>query len=133
MSVLPPASPPGPRGLLDALRALGGTAVEILATRGSLFAVELREELARRKRLLALGAAAFAFFHTALLLATLLVAVVFWEEHRIAAIAAMLVLYLGCGAAALRRFIVEAEASPAPFAATLGELEQDFASVRAPA
>jgi uncharacterized membrane protein YqjE len=124
---------PGPRGLIEALRTLGGTVVETLATRGSLFAVELREELERRKRMLALGAVAFAFFHTALLLATLLVAVVFWEEHRVAAIAAMIVLYLGCGAAVLRRLIVEAEASPAPFGGTLGELEQDFASVRAPA
>ena len=133
MSARPSATAPAPRGLIGALRAMGGTLVEILEARGALFAVELGEELERRKRMLALAALGFAFLHTALLLATLLVAVVFWDEHRVAAIGAMTALYLGCGAAALRRLIAEAAASPAPFAATLGELEQDLACLRAPA
>jgi uncharacterized membrane protein YqjE len=111
---------------------MGATVTEILQTRGALFAVELREEIERRKRMLALAAVGFAFLHTALLLATLLVAAVFWDTHRVAAIAAMAVLYLGCGIATLRRLTAQAESSPAPFAATLGELEQDLASVRAP-
>jgi uncharacterized membrane protein YqjE len=117
-------------GLTAALRTLGGTLVEILETRGGLFAVELREELGRRKRMLALGAVAFAFLHTALLLATLLVVAFFWDEHRIAAIAAMAALYAGCGAVALQRLVSEARAGPEPFAATLDELQQDFASLR---
>jgi uncharacterized membrane protein YqjE len=119
--------------LIVALRSMGGTLTEILQTRGALFAVELREEIERRKRMLALAALGFAFLHTALLLVTLLVAVVFWDTHRVAAIVAMTALYLLCGAFALRRLAREAEASPAPFAATLGELEQDLASMRAPA
>ena len=122
-----------PRGLLDALRVMGGTLNEILQTRAALFSVELREEIERRKRMLALAAVGFAFLHTALLLATLLVTVLFWDSHRIAAIGAMTVLYLGCGAFAVKRLRDEAAASPAPFAATLGELEQDLATMRAPA
>src|SRR6187549_1089211 len=123
-----PNATQAPRGLLDALRAMGGTLNEILHTRAALFSVELREELERRKRMLALAALGFAFLHTALLLATLLVTVLFWDTHRIAAIGAMTVLYLGCGAFAVKRLRDEAAASPAPFAATLGELEQDLAS-----
>jgi uncharacterized membrane protein YqjE len=133
MSVRPATAPPAARGLVDALRAAGGTLLEILETRGALFAVELREEIERRKRMLALAACGFAFLHTALLLATLLVAVVFWDTHRVPAIVAMTALYFGCGAVALRRLVALAESSPAPFAATLGELDQDLASLRAPA
>jgi uncharacterized membrane protein YqjE len=132
MSVRPATAAPEPHGLIGALRSMGATVTEILQTRGALFAVELREEIERRKRMLALAAVGFAFLHTALLLATLLVAVVFWDTYRVAAIAAMTVLYLGCGIATLRRLTAQAESSPAPFAATLGELEQDLASVRAP-
>lgn len=133
MSVPPATAPPAAPGLVGALRAAGGTLLEILETRGALFAVELSEEIERRKRMLALAAFGFAFLHTALLLLTLLVAVVFWDTHRVAAIGAMTALYLGCGALALRRLTAEAEASPAPFAATLGELDRDLASLRAPA
>lgn len=130
MSVPPPAAPPSPPGLPGALRALGGTLLEILETRGGLFAVELGEEIERRKRMLVLGALAFAFLHTALLLVTLLVAVVFWDDHRVSAIVVMTALYLGCGTATLRRLMAEERASPPPFAATLGELRQDVASLR---
>jgi uncharacterized membrane protein YqjE len=133
MSVRPAAPPTAPQGLLAALRAAGRTLLEILETRGALFAVELREEIERRKRMVALAALGFAFLHTALLLLTLLVAVVFWDTHRVAAIVAMTALYLGCGAIALRLLASESEASPAPFAASLGELDQDLASLRAPA
>ena len=131
MSALPATASPEPRGLVGALRSMGATVTEILETRGALFAVELREEIERRKRMLALAALGFALFHTALLLGTLLVAAVFWDTHRIAAIVAMTVLYLGCGAAVLRRLATEADESPAPFAATLGELDQDLAAMRA--
>ena len=129
----PSTAPPEPHGLSGALRAMGETLADIFQTRGALFAVELREEIERRKRLLALAALAFAFLHAALLLLALLVAVVFWDTHRVAAVVAVTALYAGCGAVALRCLAAEAEASPAPFAATLGELEQDLASVRAPA
>lgn len=132
MSVRPATAPPASQGLIESLRTAGGTLLEMLETRGALFAVELREEIERRKRMVALAALGFAFLHMALVLLTLLVTVYFWDTHRVAAIVTMTALYLCCGAVALRRVIAEAEASPAPFAATLGELDQDLASLRAP-
>lgn len=133
MNARPAAAAPASGGLLGALRAIGTTLNEVLRIRGALFAVELREEVERRKRLVVLAAVGFAFLHTALLLLTLFVAVIFWDTHRVAAIGAMAVLYLGCGAAALARFRLEAAASPPPFAATLAELEHDLEPLRAPA
>ena len=126
------ATPDSP-GLLRALRTMGGTLGEILRIRGALFAVEMREEVERRKRMLLLAALGFAFLHTALLVATLLVVVVFWDTHRIAAIGALAIIYLLCGTAAIHRLRDEAAASPAPFGATLAELEQDAADLRASA
>jgi uncharacterized membrane protein YqjE len=126
------AGTPASGGLLDALRAIGGTLNEIVRVRGALFGVELREEIQRRKHMLVLAAFAGAFLHMALLLLTLLVAVMFWETHRVGAIAAMAGAYLACGAAIVLRFRGKAAASPVPFAGTRGELDQDLAELRAP-
>jgi uncharacterized membrane protein YqjE len=98
--------------------------------RGSLFAVELREEVERRRQMLVLVAFAFVFLHTALLVVSLLVAVTFWDTYRVAAIAAMAIVYLACGAAAIIRLRARIAASPDPFSATLGELRRDLAELR---
>lgn len=127
-----PSGPPASGGLLDALRAMGVTLGEIVQVRGALLGVELREEMERRRQMLVLVAVGVVFLHTALLLLTLLVAIVFWDTHRFGAIGALAALYLACGAAVLFRLRVKAAASPPPFAATLGELEQDLAQLRAP-
>jgi uncharacterized membrane protein YqjE len=123
---------PGPGGLVDALRSVAATLAAIVRVRGALFGVELGEEIERRKRLVLLAALGVVFLHTALLLATIFVAVVFWDTYRIAAVATMTAVYLGCGAAALMRFRMEAEASPPPFAATRAELDRDLADLRPP-
>ena len=130
MSVSPAVAEPG---LLQSLLALGATLNEALRIRGALFAVELREEVERRRQMLILAALGFAFLHTALLVGSLFVVAIFWDTHRLAAIGAMAAVYLACGAAAIMRLRQKAAASPAPFAATLGELEQDLAQMRAPA
>jgi uncharacterized membrane protein YqjE len=133
MSVRPAVAEPASPGLLQALLALGATLNEALRIRGALFAVELREEVERRRQMLVLAALGFAFLHTALLVGSLFVIAIFWDTHRIAAIGAMTVLYLACGAAVIVRMRRQAAASPAPFSATLGELENDLAALRAPA
>ena len=133
MSVRPSTTPPATGGLLSALRAAGGTLNELLRIRGGLFAVELREEMERRKQQLLLAAVGFAFLHTALLVCTVFVAAVFWENHRIAALGVMALLYLGCGAAAIIGLRRAAAAAPAPFAGTLGELDRDLNGLRASA
>ena len=127
-----PAQRGAPRGLLDALRALGGTLNEVVRVRGSLFAVELAEEIERRKRLLVLAAVSGAFLHMALVLLSVLVAAVFWDTYRITAIAAMAIIYMACGYGALARMRHESAASPSPFAASLAELDQDLSGLRAP-
>ncbi|HLX21842.1 MAG TPA: phage holin family protein [Usitatibacter sp.] len=117
-------------GLLDALRAMGGTLNEMVRIRGALFAVELREEVERRKHMAVLSALGAAFLHMALVLLSFLVAAVFWDTHRIAAIATLVVVYLACGIAALVRLRAAVAESPPPFAASLRELDEDLAQLR---
>jgi uncharacterized membrane protein YqjE len=115
-------------GLKDALRAMGKTLNEMARVRGALFAVELREEVEKRKRMLLLAALGAALLHTAFLLLTAFVALLFWDTHRIAAVGAMAALYLACGIVALIRLRANA-ASADPFAGTLGELRRDLAAL----
>jgi uncharacterized membrane protein YqjE len=129
VSVGPPDSPAS-GGLLGALRAMGATLGEAARIRSTLLGVEFREEVERRKHMLLLAALAAAFLQMALLLLAILVAVAFWDTHRVEAIGIMTALYLAFGAAALVRLRTAVARSPAPFAATLGELDKDLAVLR---
>jgi uncharacterized membrane protein YqjE len=122
--------PPSGTGALDSLRALGSTVVELIGTRAQLLALELREEGERRKQMLALALAAGLFLALGLLLVAFLVVVLFWDTHRLAAIGAVTVLYLGIGAWAFARLNEKARASPPPFQATLAEFASDLEMLR---
>lgn len=127
-----PLQSPAAGGLREALRTMGATLGEMAHVRGALFALELREEVLRRKHMLVLATFGVTALHMALLLITVLVAAIFWDTHRIAAIVAMAALYLACGIAALLRLRANAAASPDPFADTLRELRRDLAALSPP-
>jgi uncharacterized membrane protein YqjE len=87
--------------------------------------VELREQGERRKDELALAVAGGVFLALALLLAALFVVALFWDTHRLAALGAVTLLYLGIAAFAFARLREELRSSPPPFEATLRELAAD--------
>jgi uncharacterized membrane protein YqjE len=96
-----PESKPGEpgTGIMQSLRNLAATAVELLRTRLELIVTELEEE-----RLLLLGSAAWAIaalvcLTIGILLLALLVVVLFWDTHRIAAIAVLAGVFLVAGIA----------------------------------
>lgn len=117
-------------GLLTSARALGATLLDILGTRAELALLELREEGERRKAILALLVVAILFFALGLLLVALFVVVLFWDTHRLAAVAAMTLLYLAVAATAFTRVVARVRASPPPFEATLRELAADREALR---
>ncbi|HET9471265.1 MAG TPA: phage holin family protein [Usitatibacter sp.] len=129
MSAISPPRPAGP-GLLEALKAIAATLEGTVRLRGEVFALELREEASRRKSRLVLAIAAGILLHTALLLATALIAVVLWDSHRVAAIGVMAALYSAGGAGLVVLLRAKAAASPEPFARTLRGLDGDLASLR---
>jgi uncharacterized membrane protein YqjE len=122
---------PGPF-FLDNLRGAGATLLEIASVRAALFGVELREEIERRKRSLALTACAGVLLHLVLVLVTFLVAAIFWDTHRVAAIAVMAGSYLVAAAAILLVLRVESSVKPPAFESTLAELAHDLRDLRAP-
>ena len=127
MSAAPAATP---SGLVDALRAIGATLADLVCVRAELASIELSEEIERRKRQLALGALGILFLHTAFLLATLFVAVLFWDTHRLAALALLAFAHLAIGACVLALLASKDRAAAAPFAATRAELSHDIAAWR---
>ena len=51
--------------------------------------------------------------------------IIFWDSHRVTAIAAVTAVHLAIGVGALLRLRAAERAAPPPFQATLAELERD--------
>lgn len=118
-----PAPPGG--GLRAALARTAAAAIELLRTRVELAAIELAEQGERAKMSILLLVIAATFFAFAVLCASALVVLIFWDTYRIAAIAAVTAVHVVIGVAALLRLrSIRRDASP-PFHATLAELERD--------
>ena len=111
--------------LRDALARMAANAVSLVHTRLALAGIELAEERDRIKSQLALfvvGAVAAGF---ALLFASILVIAYFWDTHRERAILGLVVFYGVIAAWSLWRATNARRDAPAPFSATLAELEKD--------
>lgn len=117
-------------GPTASLRSLGATLVALIGARVELLVLELREEGERRKELLVLAAVGGLFLALGLLLAAFFVVVLFWDSHRLAAIGAITLLYLGVAAWAFLRLKEKVRKSPPPFEATLAEFASDLEVLR---
>jgi uncharacterized membrane protein YqjE len=103
----------------------------IFHTRLELFATELEEEKERLKQTLVLTLLLFFGLSLGVILLTIFVVALFWEQGWIYAMGALAALYLGIGAVAglmLRRKIL---LRPGLFPATLSELAKDRDRLRA--
>jgi uncharacterized membrane protein YqjE len=112
-------------GLRQALARAGGSLLGLVRTRLELASVEYLEARERTLTRLVLTAVSVIAFAFALLMASALVVVLFWDTHRIAALVAVILGYVAIGAGAWWRLSVESRSAPKPFAATLAELERD--------
>jgi uncharacterized membrane protein YqjE len=115
------------RGLRGAAARLAGALLGLGRTRLELAAVEFDEARARAVERLVLVLAAGLCFALAVLAGSMLVVVLFWDTHRVAALCAMALVYAALGAALLWRLAAKRRSEPPSFAATLAELERDRA------
>jgi uncharacterized membrane protein YqjE len=116
--------------LLDSLRTVVGTGLDIVRTRVELFGIELEQELLRTRSLIVRSVAALLLIVLAAGFAGFAVIVVFWESHRqlaAALVAAFFALLAAVAVGMLKRF---EHARQRPFAATLEVLENDSDSLR---
>src|SRR5512134_444721 len=110
-----------PRGILQSLRRLGSTALQLVITRGELAAVELaeaREQIARWALAALFGA---VLMLAALVSVSLLVAALFWESYRWQAIGALALAYAVAGTFLVLKVMREVRAAPPLLSATLAE------------
>lgn len=123
--------PEASSGLMESVRRLLSTLVSIASTRLELLANELQEERLRLTQMLLFALVALFCFGMGILLLAVFIAVLFWDDHRLAALGTMSVLFLALGTlmAVLLRSLARARSRL--FSASLAELAKDRAQLRA--
>ena len=119
----------GLQRFFDGVRRAAGHAVGLGGNRLELFGIEWREEIERQMAHLIWLLLALVFAGLALLLASILVLILCWDNHRLEAAVGLMLLYAsfagGC-ALVLRKKLRDA---PTPFAVTLDEFQRDRAAL----
>jgi uncharacterized membrane protein YqjE len=120
-----PEAPAGRQGLRPAITRVARALVGILSTRAELASVEFTEERERLTNRLALVAGGGLLLAFGALFVGAFVIVLFWDTHRLWAIAAVALAHLAAGLILLAKAKAIGRDAPSPFAATIDELKKD--------
>lgn len=114
-----------PHGILDSLRRMLASLIELVHTRAELLTTEVEEEIHRAAGLLlwALVAVVSGGFAVMMLSATIIIA--FWEGHRLLAASLVTLLFAAILLTALLTLRARLKARPPLLAETLAELRRD--------
>ncbi len=112
-------------GLFDSLKGLAASLVAIAHTRLDLLSTDLEEERARLVSVLVMLFVALFCLGVGVVLLAILVAVVFWDTHRLLALGGLTGIFLVGGAAAFGCARHKLKTKPRLFAASLAELSKD--------
>ncbi|HYT55584.1 MAG TPA: phage holin family protein [Verrucomicrobiae bacterium] len=115
----------GSPGFFHSLRGLLAILSSAFHTRLELFVAELEEERERLKQTLVLILLLFFALSFGLILLTIFIVAIFWEQGWIAAIGCLAAVYLGIGIAAFLKLRSALLQRPRLFPATLAELGKD--------
>lgn len=113
------------KGLLESLTTLAGTLVGVVHTRLDLFFVDLEEERELFLRLLITALVALFCFGVGVVLATILVVVSFWDDHRLLVLGILTSIFLASGGILWAGASNKLKKRPRMFAASLAELSKD--------
>lgn len=114
-----------PEGLFASLKTLGATLAAILQNRLELLSTDIAEERARLGSILLLSLVALFSLGVGVLLLTLLVVVLFWDTHRLAALGTLTVLFLAAGGWIGGLALQRLRNKPRLFEASIAELAKD--------
>ena len=118
-------------GLVDSLKRLARTGIEILHTRLDLLITEIAEEQARLVELAVMAALASLVFLLAIVFAAFLVVAAFWDTpYRVWAPGLIAVVLVAVGFGLWRALRNKARATGKAFTATLQELASDIEHLR---
>ncbi len=112
-------------GLFESLKTLSGSLIAIVHTRLELLSNDIAEERAHLTSLLVLGLVALFCLGVGVVLLTILIAVAFWESHRLAALGGLTGFFLVAGAGLVWLAMHKARTRPRLFEASLAELSRD--------
>lgn len=110
---------------MGSVKRLLSTLTSIASTRLELLANELQEERLRLTQMLVLGLFAIFCFGMGLLLLTVFITVLFWDDHRLAVLGILCTLFFMLGAIMALLLRSKAQAKPKLFSASLAELSKD--------
>ena len=116
--------------ILAAAGRIATTVAAMAATRLELAAVEVQEEARRLLGYLAWTLLAVCLAAGAIMLAALFVILLFWDTHRLQAVAAMAIVLGVAGAILFAKVRAGLDAKPALLSATMTELRNDLAFIR---
>lgn len=112
-------------GLMGSIKQLLSTVTSIASTRLELLANELQEERLRLTQMLLFTLFALFCFGVGILLLTAFIVVLFWDDHRLAALGALSAIFLALGTLMAMRLRSKAQARSRLFSASLAELTKD--------
>ncbi|MGA9665369.1 MAG: phage holin family protein [Gallionella sp.] len=112
-------------GLIESLKRLVSTLTSIISTRLELLANELQEERLRLTQMLVFALISLFCFGMSILLFTGFIVVLFWDDHRVAALGGLGTMFLALGMLMAILLRNKAHAKPRLFSASLGELAKD--------
>lgn len=124
-------NPTNPPGLLDSARRVLVSLIEIGQTRLQLASTEVEEERLRVAELLLYATVSLFFLGVGLVLASLLVVLLFWDDHRELVLAGISGMFLVVGAILALTWRHKARHKPKLLATTVAELQRDRDALRA--
>ncbi len=116
-------------GLLGSVKRLLATLAGVVATRLELLANEWQEEQLRVMQMLLFALVGAFCFCMGLLLLALFLVVLFWDEHRLAVLAALTVAFFVSGGVLLMLMQSKWRQGSKLFSASLAELDKDRKSL----
>jgi uncharacterized membrane protein YqjE len=84
-------------GLMESLKRMAGTLLDIFQARLELLAGEMEEERLNIRKMLLYGSIALFFFGLAILLLTIFIVVLLWDSYRLPVLVGFILIYIVAG------------------------------------
>jgi uncharacterized membrane protein YqjE len=116
--------------ITETVGRIGGTLIAMVQTRVALAAVEIEEESQRLLGYFVLALLSLILFGIAMVLVSLTIIMVFWDNYRLEAAIGLAIAFGIAGAVVAVKLRVGFDSRPRMLAATLAELNKDINFVR---
>jgi len=112
-------------GLMESLKRLVSTLTSVVSARLELLANELQEERLRLTQMFLYSLSALFCFGMGVLLLTVFIVVLFWDDHRLAVLGSLCILFFMLGMLMAILLRNKAHSRPKLFSASIAELAKD--------